>query len=355
MKFDFFTYFEYIRKECLNYRVYLTAALIGAFICFLTDHYSVIPFLVPLGVQIIVRSNVKFRHRYKDALLELPSQTEDPAFIMDMEGKIVLSTGKTRAMFRKYGIRNIKAFINEASFKPILDLALHSDPNHTVDRSVETFSNTTLKWYEVKAQTTGLQYAGKDQKILVWFQDISFRKIYHLRLKDLLRYSGSLMTSLEEPVRQDKEYNHLAAFLLKEYEAVFITRTDDRQNLTGYVFKTDHHQMYQSDSITVSHESLAPINQSRMKKQILSNDMARYDSQEEFIENNPFDPVVLKFINGPIRNYITYNEADLSIIAFNFRSKITSYEKEFFEIVVNIYRSLVILVDLKNELERIKG
>jgi len=77
--------------------------------------------------------------------------------------------------------------------------------------------------------------------------------------------------------------------------------------------------------------------------------MSFYHSKEAFLQKNPLDPVVLDFIGAPVRNFITYNEADISIIAFNFRSDINAYEKQFFEIVVNIYRTMVMLVDLKKE------
>ncbi len=141
MKSKIKLYLEYAFRETKTFQVYLSAAVIGIVICFFTSNYSVIPFIVPLCVQILVKSNA-----------------------------------------------------------------------------------------------TKMRYGGQEQKILVWFQDISLRKIYHLRLQGLLRYSASLIESLDKPIKQDSESEHLSFFLLKEYEAVFISR----KNFKKIIFKPDH-------------------------------------------------------------------------------------------------------------------
>ncbi len=342
-------YLEFAAKEATNIQVYASAAVIGSIICFFTHHYSAVPFIVPLLVQILVKSNVRFRSRHKDALIELPAQTEAPALIMDIQGNIVLSIGRTLEIFNQYAITNIKEFINKEAFEEIIHTAFAEENAQTGNNSVEVFSPRTMKWYEIQSKATGIRYGSKEQKVLVWFQDITLRKIYQLRLGDLLRYSNSLIDSLEEQLKPDTEYDHLSLFLLKEYEAVFITRADKENNLQGYVYKNAPDRIIKSDIITISSQSLAPINVSRKKAQIITEDISSYDSIEAFLRYNPLDPAVLKFIGAPVRNFITFNEADLSIIAFNFRSRITDYEKDFFKIVVNIYRTMVILVDLKKE------
>ncbi|MBU2630534.1 MAG: hypothetical protein KKE61_18130, partial [Proteobacteria bacterium] len=95
-----------------------------------------------------------------------------------------------------------------------------------------------------------------------------------------------------------------------------------------------------------------PINISRKESQIISDDMSNYNSKDDFLHKNPLDPKVLDFIDVPIQNFITYNEADISIIAFNFISTITTYEESFFEILVNIYRTMVMLVELEQDHEK---
>ncbi|MBU2629477.1 MAG: hypothetical protein KKE61_12740, partial [Proteobacteria bacterium] len=227
---------EYAAKEVGNFTIYVNAAIIGFIICFFTGNYSIVPFVVPLFVQIIARSNVKYRQRHISALVELPAQTEDPVFIMDIQGNILLSTGKTRDLFKKHSINNISGFIDRKALDAIIEMVFRDTLSPSIP-SVETYSNISQKWYEIKAKTAGMSYGEKTQKVLVWFQDISLRKTYDLRLRDLLRYSDSLISSLKEFVKSGSIFEHLSLFLLKDYEAVFITRTDKNKNLVGYVFK----------------------------------------------------------------------------------------------------------------------
>ncbi|MBK1650270.1 hypothetical protein [Rhabdochromatium marinum] len=350
MAFEYKTYIDFLIKEIVNPQIYLNAFVVGSIICYLTANFSSVPYIVPLFVQVLARSSVKFRQRHQKALVELPAQTEDPAFIMDTQGTIILSIGKTLELFESQSILNIKQLISEAAFGEMLAVAFSQEPSSAAHNRVEAFSERTGKWYEIKAKTTGIRYGDHSQKILVWFQDISIRKVYQLRVRDLLRYSSDLIASLEKPLTTGMECDHLASFLLKEYEAAFITRADHNNNLSGYAFKNQADHMVRSDFITIDYQSQAPINISRKEKRILSAEASAYASEAAFLQRHPFDPRVLEFIGVPIRNFITYNESDISIIAFNFRSRITIYEKEFFEVLVNIYRNMVLALDFKQSL-----
>lgn len=346
-EFSLKTYLKFVRAELGGLQIYMNALAIGFIICFFTAHYSIVPFVVPLFVQVIARSNVKYRQRHLSALVELPSQTDAPVFIMNRQGVILLSVGKTQDLFQQRGINRIQEFIDPESLASILEIAeTHTAPDEA-SPSMEARSEITRRWYEIKAKA--MSPAGSDGKILVWFQDITQRKGYDFRLRDLLRYSDSLLVSLEDLADADAEFEHLSSFLLKDYGAVFITRTDARKNLVGSVFKQTASGIERSGAVMIPNESLAPINVSRQRAEIITDDIAGYNSPEAFLEKNPLDPRVVDFIGVPIRNFITYNEADLSIIAFNFRSKITSYEKRFFEILVNNYRTMVMLVDLEKK------
>ncbi len=352
MIFEAKIFLNYVWSEVTCLTVYVMAGVIGTIICFLSSNYSVVPFIVPLFVQILVKANVRFRQRHRDALVELPSQKEDPVFIMDTTGRVILSVGKTHDLFKQYGIQNIKEFISEEAFEKIISST--SPLTKTAPYTVEVFSNRTQKWYEVKANATatGMVYGDNSTKVLVWFQDISLRQIYYLRLKDLLRYSDSLMSPQDqEGATPGSEQKHLAIYLLKEYEAVFIARADRNNNLDGYAFKVIDHKIEKSSPIQIHSQSTAPINLSRQKARIISGNSSGYRSREEFFKAHSFDPQVLDFIDLPIRNFITYNKADVSIIAFNFRSAITVHEREFFKVVVNIYKTMVMVVDLKTALE----
>ncbi|HCY87364.1 MAG TPA: hypothetical protein DHV36_19680 [Desulfobacteraceae bacterium] len=345
--FNLGTYLKFALAEFTQIKIYILASVIGFIICFFTDHYSTVPFIVPLIVQVLSRSGVKYRQRHLSALVELPAQTEAPVFIMNRNGEILLSVGKTQDLFTEYRITRIQQLIGPGLLAPVIEMAENGKSGDTHAPSVEAFSDITLKWYDIKAKAM----ASKEStgKILVWFQDITLRKIFDFRLQDLVRYSGTLLYTLENIVDSGDAFQTLSAFLLKDYDAVFITRTDEDKNLVGSVFKTTDDRVETSGVIMIPKESLAPINMSRKKAEIISDDIEGYDSQEAFLQKNPLDPRVLDFIGTPIRNFITYNEADLSIIAFNFKSKITAYEKRFFEFLVNNYRTMVMLVDLEKK------
>ena len=351
--FELGTYFGFVLKEISGVQIYINAAIIGFTICLLTQNYSLVPFIVPMFVQVIARSKIKYQQRHLSALVELPAQAEAPVFIMDLKGNILLSVGKTSHLFQKHGISNIKGFLNREALDGILKItdASPSDESHTP--SIEAFSGISMKWYKINAAR--MKKGDRSGPILVWFQDISLRKAYDFRLQDLLRYSGALIHDLGELVETGGEFEHLSSFLLKDYDAVFITRVDKGKNLVGSVFKQSSNRIEKSGAIVINYESAAPINISRQKAQIITDDIDDYDSMATFLEKNPLDPRVLAFIDVPIRNFITYNEADLSIIAFNYKSKITSYEKRFFEILVNTYRTMIMMVDLERKSKKPDG
>ena len=107
-------YTRFVFLEALNPWIYLNARLIGTTICLLTQNYSIVPYLVPLLVQVFTRASVKYRQRDINALVELPAQTDDPVFIMDEQGEIILSTGKTKQLLEAHAISNVRHLIGDA-------------------------------------------------------------------------------------------------------------------------------------------------------------------------------------------------------------------------------------------------
>lgn len=88
-------YSFYIRQELRNPAIYLTSALIGLLAIWIMNAPSIIPFLVAGIVQIAANSILRFRNKNLESLLLLPGQLEDPAFIMDLDGNVVLSADRT--------------------------------------------------------------------------------------------------------------------------------------------------------------------------------------------------------------------------------------------------------------------
>lgn len=328
--------------------VYLNAVIIGLIIGFFSGAYTVVPFIVPCIVQIVARSSIKYKQRHKEALIELPGQKEDPVFIMGLNGQIILSIGRTKETFDTYGITNIREFIKDEGLTQIKKLVEYYQPNKK-QATKESFSGITDKWYEIKAKPANIEHFGVSEAILVWMQDISIRKSFDHRLGELLHFSSSMVIDVNQSVETHDVYERLAAFMLKEYEAIFITREDKDGNLNGYTFKRGETGLKRSQEIKILKESAAPIFLSRRAAKIISDDINKYENMDEFLKKNPFDPQVIKFINHTLRNFITYHEDDVSIIAFNYKSTITAYEKQYIEVLLNMTRTIMILSDLAAE------
>ena len=58
-----------------------------------------------------------------------------------------------------------------------------------------------------------------------------------MRQRDPLHYTDSLMSDVKTLARKKSTYDHLAAYILNNYEGVLVTRNDPDGNLSGYVFK----------------------------------------------------------------------------------------------------------------------
>jgi hypothetical protein len=341
-------YLKYLYRETFSLVVYLNALIIGFVISYFSGAYSIVPFIVPCIVQIIARSSIKFKQRHKEALIELPGQKEDPVFIMGLDGQIILSIGRTKETFDTYEIINVVEFVKEAGLTEVLKLVERYTPGGKLPTK-ELFSGITDKWYEIKAKPANIEHFGVSDAILVWMQDITVRKSFDHQLQDLLQFSSAMVVDMYQLVEIHSVYEHLAAFMLKDYEAIFITRTDEEENLVGFTFKRGETGIKRSQEIKILKESDAPIFLSRRGAKIISDDVFNYKNETEFLENNQFDPQVINFIGQALRNFITYHEDDVSIIAFNYKSTITTYEKQYIEVLLNMTRTIMILSDLSVE------
>lgn len=96
----FVTFLAFLLEEFANPLIYITSALVGGTINTVMSgrpFNSVVPYLVPVFVQSFSRASQNFINRLRDRLLELPTERDDPAFIMDPGGNITHSGGKTIA------------------------------------------------------------------------------------------------------------------------------------------------------------------------------------------------------------------------------------------------------------------
>jgi hypothetical protein len=340
-------YSFYIRQELRNPAIYLTSALIGLLAIWIMNAPSIIPFLVAGIVQIAANSILRFRNKNLETLLLLPGQREDPAFIMDLDGDIVLSAGKTEQLFTKSSITNITDLIGADEFDRLINQLDHSciDPE---TRSIDIYSGRLENWYEIKFKPSGSHCGRLPEKLLIWFTKITAQREAELRQRDLLHYTDSLISNIKTLARKKSTYDHLAAYILDNYEGVLITRNDPDGNLSGYAFKRNG-EIRRSEAIVISGDSYSPVFLSRREATVISDDIGNYPSASAFGKKYRFDERVRSFLDVPIRNFINYHAGDVSIIAFNSVRTINFQENIFIEVLLNTTRAIVALADLARE------
>ncbi len=340
----------YLLQEFRRPSVYFFSILIGLAINFLSGSFAIAPFYVPLFVQVISRAVVNHNNRYNAKLLRLPSEREDPAFIMDREGNIILSAGKTSELLDLLSITHVNGLIGPDQGQMLLDSVPADGSSGQGMGTIEAYSEVTKKWYLIHAKAAENGTNGSTKEMLVWFLDISTSKLYDDRLTRFFQYTGSLVTNLDYLVKKHDAYSRLANYILHwGAKAVFITRSDNKGNLHGQVFKLGSDNIVESQIITVDKDSTAPVSLSRRLEMMVSDDVFNYSSQAAFETKYPFNPKVIEFLAESVSNFISYHAEDVSIIIFNRDEEATAHEKRFVETLVNVSRSVVRLIDLAYE------
>jgi HD-GYP domain-containing protein (c-di-GMP phosphodiesterase class II) len=345
----FWEYSFYVRQQLRNPLIYLSSALIGLLVIWMMSRFSLFAFLIPFIVQTAAQAMSRFKNWDMDTLLLLPGQREDPAFIMDLEGNIVLATGKTEQLFKKNSIRNIIDLIKADGFDRLINNIDRRCPDPET-RSIDIYSEALQKWYEIKFKPV-VSYCGwLPEKLLVWFSEITSQKEAELRQRDLLHYTDSLISKIKTFAKEMSTYDQLAAFILNNYQGVLIARIDSEGNLNGCVFKRTG-KLLRSEAVVIMSDSYAPVFLSRRETTVISDDIRNYPSANAFEEKYIFDKQVRSFLDMPIRNFINYHAGDVSIIAFNSVRTLTDQENVFIEVLLNTTRAIVTLADLARENE----
>jgi hypothetical protein len=337
-------FMKYLGKEFISPTNYITAFLIGAAINIAQGQaifFSSVPYVIPFFVQALSKASVRFKNRELDILSLLPAERKDPTFIIDSSGKIIASKGKTNAFLKIHLIENIHQLFSAEDAKAILGHAKKTGESLSAE-SFELFSKLVRKWYQVQ-----FKLSGPSNYILVWFEDITLRKALDFSLSAIRKFSGEMLSSIDEFIRSDSVYDRVAWLILQEgYHGVFITRQDQKENLFGYVFTKDQDNLVRSDQINISGSSLAPILDSRKQEHIIAAAKSETETQETFDNAHQFNPAVKDFLKVPITNYINFHEGDVFIIAFNKSDGINKNDFFFMETVVNTARSITYLIDL---------
>jgi hypothetical protein len=158
-------------------------------------------------------------------------RTDRPFGNMDDEGAFdyslsnTLSAGKTEQLFKKISITSMIDLIGADAFDRLINQLDHSciDPE---TRSIDIYSGRLENWYEIKFKPIVSCCGRLPEKLLIWFTKVTAQREAELRQRDLLHYTDSLISDIKTLARKKSTYDHLAAYILNNYEGVLITRND---------------------------------------------------------------------------------------------------------------------------------
>jgi|GEM_PF-1333922 len=320
-------------REMISPINYLLSFLVGATINVFQSgkpFNSLVPFLVPIFVQSFSKASVYLKNRTRDILLLLPQERQDPAFLTAEDGTIIASTGKTKELFLQHNIENIKDLL-------IID-------NTFKDNVIkEAYSTITMKWYSLKVKKV-------DEIYLIWLEDITDSINLDLRIGIQRQFSIDIMNSLSELVYQNDIYERLAKLILvDDYEGVFLAKLREDNVLEGHAYKHKNGKYEKSGAIEIISDYSAPITFSRQRNSIVTDSIINYAAREEFDKANPFHKDIRDLMDKDIRNYVNYHQNEISIIAFNKFSEITSFDLRTMESAVDNARVVSTLLDMAIE------
>ncbi|NOQ25692.1 MAG: hypothetical protein GQ564_10065 [Bacteroidales bacterium] len=179
-------YFKFLFKELISPLNYFMALLIGVVINYFQGiglFSSMVPFIVPIIVQSLSKASVKFGNRNLNLLVRLPIEKKDPAFVINTDGEIVVSEGKTKELFTKYNVKNFQDLFENQQMKIIKNL-INESCTTKAHASEEWYSPRIEKWYSINMKADEFS-----NNVLVWLDDISLRKKLDERLNKVRNFS----------------------------------------------------------------------------------------------------------------------------------------------------------------------
>lgn len=332
---------NYLVTELKNPSIYISSALIGGAINLFSGTVHFAPFYVPLLVQSITRAVLHHKNRYNDMLAQLSVKRSDPGFVVTPKCEIVLSAGGDD-LLDDGQVKNLEQVLGKEIAQEVADCA-------TGEKAVIASALTNNRWYEVRCKPLGRENG--DCNLLVWFIDITDRRMNDRLLASFLDYSTLLLADLKDVVKKRDLQVRLARFFLNNgFGAVFMTRPNDDGDPEGRVFviRPDG-EMEGSDEIVIKRDSDAPLLSSRKKRGVVYGDAGKFESRKEFEAKYPFDKRVSDFIKTPIKDFVNYHENDFSIILFNRRRKAIASEERVVSALVNLSHTIIRLVDIARE------
>ncbi len=339
-------YLIFLGRELISPINYILALGVGIFIQLLQGSplfSSLVPFLVPVGVQAFSKSVLRYTNRFGNMLLSLPGKREDPVFIMAGDGTIVASTGKTEQLFTEREVGSLFDLLGKTEGESVLSTISGTEEN-AFPLKLERYSPLLESWYRLVINTDG-----SGSKLLVWLDDISGRKRAYGALTSLHGFTDAVLRNLEDVAEEGSAFQGIASLALDfGFQGVLIAKVSEKSGnlLEGHVYRNDNDEIVHSGLLTIHREADAPVWRSRESGKVTYDQLLPGESEEAFFMRYPFDKQVAAFIGEPIRSFINYHEGEVSIIAFNLDHRIESEDILALEIVVNSARSVSSLVDL---------
>jgi HD-GYP domain-containing protein (c-di-GMP phosphodiesterase class II) len=336
-------FFFVVLKEFIDVRIYLTALFIGGVINWATmgnPFYSWIPYMVPILVQVFSRTMMKIQYQSKEQLLLLPSMRKDPSFVMNQDGDILYSQGKTKDFLKKYDITNFNQFSDE----DILSVTLNRIKTNN-KTSQELYFDPEACWYEIQS----MENPQKPEIILVWFTNITANKGLIKQLREIQKFSQQFQVNIDEQLDFQDTWARMAELVIShQYSSVFIA--EKRENFySGKIYKLGERSIESSDLINIQKDSEVSLLASRKQHGLVSGNQEDYPDREEFFKSFPFAPEVQNFLEEPITNFINFHSGELSIIAFNHQGLMGPQDKIAIEIQVNTAWTINNLLALAQE------
>lgn len=331
-------FYEYFKQEILNPANYILAFIIG-FVFNLVSFESltsVFLYIFPLFAFYVINTCLKFKNRYLSYLQNLPGEYLDPAFVVDKNGEILVSAGKTQTFFKTNYIERLIHLFTEHDAHLILEKASENHENSPIE-FLELYSPVSEKWYQIQMKTiTG------SGEIIIWMSDINPVINLDTSIYSLDKFSNSLMDCTKRSQNKVYLYEQLAWFLLNEnYRGVLIMMRCKEGLLYGQMFKHENGTDLKSDIIQLLDVSQSSFKGLRKTDRVTAASKDVMQSQQIFEEKYKFDRRIKSYFGFSITDFIHYSNKEFSVIAFNKKGGIHKYDLAILETSANLTVSVV--------------
>jgi len=341
----FAIFMQCLWKELINPAIYVIGLFVGVLINLLQSgmpFYSSVPFIVPVLVQVFTRSWISYRNRNNEKLLSISMERDEPSFICDDEGRILVTSGRPAKYLERERIDSLSRLFggNPQAVPSLLGNA------EAAGQVIELESPVLKKHYAVRSRKSEVGW-------MVWLQDVTERKQLDKRLEGIDQFRHYVLKDLDKIARDGDIDERTAELILKDgWRAVFIAMADagnvrDASALIGHVFRISEGKLMASGPIRVGRDSDAPIWHSRRRERMVGARKSDYSTNAEWKSAYPLYPEVRDFLGNPYPvNLINWHEGNYTVIAFDKVDGPTDLDKQAFDGMVGIAHTVRSLIDL---------